>query len=114
MKQLMRAAAAALLIARAAQACEDADPAMGDAVRDVLTGAQDARISDWAHYLNDRFHTDVACRLSPGMSAADVRALNDAPEVLIDLAIGAVQTRNQSDALMLMLSAMKQGADEQG
>ena len=97
-----------------ATSCGDMDPALPAAVQEVLTGAKDARIARFAGYLNDGFYADFSCRLSPGMDASDVLRLRDAPDVLLDLAMGGVMNRNQSDALMLMLSAMKQGAGDQG
>ncbi len=106
--------AAPFLLAGAAQAmpCDGSDLRLREAVQEVLVNAENPRISGWAKYLNESFYTDVSCRLSHGMNAEDVLRLREEPEVLIDLVIGTHMDRNQSDALMLMLSAMKGGSDE--
>lgn len=106
--------AAPFLLAGAAQAmpCDGIDLSLREAVQEVLVSAENPRISGWARYLNDSFYTDVSCRLSHGMNAEDVLRLRGEPEVLIDLVMGTYMSRNQSDALMLMLSAMKDGSGE--
>ncbi|QIE45648.1 hypothetical protein G5B38_08975 [Pseudohalocynthiibacter aestuariivivens] len=95
-----------------AMPCDGIDLSLREAVQEVLTNAESPRISGWAKYLNDSFYTDVSCKLSYGMNAEDVLRLRGEPEVLLDLVMGTYVNRNQSDALMLMLSAMKDGSGE--
>lgn len=91
-------------------ACDSADPAMTEALETVLTTAEDPAITALAGYLNDRFYGDLACRLEGQITADAVLALRAAPARLIALALAQPTPRNQSDALMLMLSAMQEGA----
>jgi len=114
MKNLFRAIVVApFLVAGAAQAmpCDGVDLELREAVQDVLTGADNPRISKWSGYLNDHFYTDLSCRLSHDMTAVDVLQHRDTPELLIERVMSSDMNRNQSDALMLILSAM-QGTQE--
>lgn len=115
MKQIAKAMVAIpFLLAGGVQAmpCDGIDLSLREAVQEVLMGADNPRISGWARYLNDSFYTDLSCKLSAGMDAEDVLNLRGEPEVLLDLVMATDMNRNQSDALMLMLSAMKGGSEE--
>lgn len=104
------ALAVALLGAGAAQAaapCGTADPALSTAARDLLSGAKDTRVAGWAHYLNDRFYADLACALPPTTTPEDLQALADDPGAMLAMVQAQDLNRNQSDALMMILSAMQ-------
>ncbi len=87
--------------------CETPDSALRAAIHEVLSTASDPQIAGWAGYLNERFYSDLACRLAPDMTADDVLGYRDDPAPLLAHARLSEMTRNQSDALMLILSAMQ-------
>jgi hypothetical protein len=107
MKYFLQTCAAAIFAASTANACIVTHPELQKAVRQVLVTAENPQISGWAGYLNDGFYAEMACRLSPKLSASDVYELQGSPEVLVEKAAQMVLLRNQSDALMLILSAMQ-------
>jgi hypothetical protein len=98
------------LLSGPALACDTAQPELTDALRQVLSTAEDPQIADLVGYLNDRFYSDLSCRLHGTLTPTEVLALRNSPSALIELALAQPTPRNQSDALMLMLSAMQEGA----
>ncbi|MEB8387725.1 hypothetical protein OO012_10830 [Rhodobacteraceae bacterium KMM 6894] len=98
------------LLASPALACEMAQPDLTDALRQVLTASDDPRVADLVSYMNERFYSDLSCRLDGAITPDEVLGLRNRPSALIDLALAQPTPRNQSDALMLMLSAMQEGA----
>lgn len=112
MTRLFPALGLACLLAApvSAMPCDGIDLSLREAVQEVLTRAKDPMIATWAGYLNDNFYTDLSCKLSGEMSAEEVLHLRADPVALIDYVLGMNTPRNQSDALMLMLSAMQEGA----
>ncbi|MCZ4351865.1 hypothetical protein O4H61_05000 [Roseovarius aestuarii] len=94
----------------ASLACDATDPALTDALRQVFTAAKDPMIAEWSTYLNQKFYDDLSCKLSGEMTPDEVLKMRKAPSGLIDHALSLPTRRNQSDALMLMLYAMQEGA----
>ena len=110
MKNLIKGSVIAFLMttgAAYAMPCDGVDLALEEAVHEVLTGAEDPRISGLAGYLNQSFYRDMSCRLSQNMTAADVLRLRDNPGVLLYEAQAMSMDRNQPDALTVILSAMQ-------
>lgn len=113
MKHLMRAALALTLVltgapmAQANAPCDAADPALSAAARDVLAQAGDPQVAAWAIYLNDRFFDDLACALPSTTTPQTLRDLGGGAGGLLELVQAQAMTRNQSDALMMILSAMQ-------
>lgn len=111
MKNLIRATLALALLggtaAQAAAPCAPADPAVIAALRDVLARAPDLRIAGWAAYLNDDFYNDLACTLPQPVTPENVQGLDGGAAQLLEIGLQQDMTRNQSDALMMILSAMQ-------
>ena len=70
------------------------------------------QVSGLALYLNEAFYTDLTCRLSKRHDRDAIDALIDDPEALMAEAMALTTSRNQSDALMLILMAMQATVDE--
>lgn len=88
-------------------ACPDADPALAKEAARVLTGATDPAIAGWAGYLNADFYRDLVCHMPDDTTIGDLRSFADDPAGLLRQVRQQQMNRNQSDALMLILSAMQ-------
>ncbi|WP_136657363.1 hypothetical protein [Nitratireductor sp. XY-223] len=98
--------AAALTIAGPAmadQSCGETGTPINNSVRAVFAQSSDPTIKAWTGYMNDRFYADLACLAS--RNGVNVENLS-AGELLAELDSGA-SPRNQSDALLIVLSAME-------
>lgn len=91
-----------------AMECDGIDFELRDTLQDTLKGAESPRVSGLAMYLNEAFYTDLTCRLTQHRSEDQIAALIADPEALMSAAMALTTSRNQSDALMLILLAMQQ------
>lgn len=99
----------ALMLAGPAQAriCPPEAPALADRLAEAFAQSGDGRIAAWSAYLNTAFYSDLACLLASAMSPEEASALASDPVRLIEALTPPARPRNQSDALLMILLAMK-------
>ena len=96
-----------VLLGQAINACENVEPARIQAIKRVLTSSHNPQKMEFVRYLSDDFFAELACRLSAlkNLNGSDKQAITS--DFLAQGIEAILSTRNQSDALMMILNAMQ-------
>lgn len=105
MRPLVHAIFWICLTTRIAYSCEAENRAFGQNIKALLINANDLQTRNLAGYLSDLFYDDLACRLEPLYAPKQPQPLTH--EALKEHVASMLSQRNQSDALLLILTAMQ-------